>query len=78
MNPLIPTVGDLACALAVIANLVLVTSALWVLRRRRARREWLPVVLFVLFVPFAGPILALALSRRPTPSWAPRSDDEAC
>ncbi|MFT4156496.1 MAG: hypothetical protein QM630_00985 [Microbacterium sp.] len=59
MNPLIPGASDVLWASAVILNALLVVAALITLARATDKRRWLSTLLFIVFVPFVGPIMAI-------------------
>jgi len=77
MNPLIPSPGDVLWASAAILNAVLMIAALISLARAADKRRWLPTLLLIVFVPFAGPVTALVMTqasaRRATGHSNPKS-----
>jgi hypothetical protein len=67
MSPLVPTAFDVIWAVAVTLHVILVVAALISLSRAADTTKRFGTVLFIVFVPFVGPILSL-IAHRSAPS----------
>lgn len=64
MNPLVPAGTDIVWAALVTLHALLALAALITLALSHDRKGWIGTALFIVLVPFIGPVVALIAARR--------------
>lgn len=64
MNPLIPAGTDVVWAALVTVHALLALAALISLARSHDKKRWIGTALFIILVPFIGPVVSLVAAHR--------------